>query len=374
MRVALVATTRVECGIASYTDYLGTALKQRGHDVMLFGAELDDRAAYYGRGTSLPYTRCWTRQGWYGGLEKALASFAPSVLHVQHEYGLHLGVSEFSVWIKSQSRPLVVTFHTVPIPGHQQAKDLEWLPRCLSGLRAHAIAHAPHAVEALQAYGVTRTHCIPHGSCGPYMEAGEVERRIARMRLSLPAGGVIGATLGFWTPGKRNDQTVAALLRLLARNRLPPDFVFVFAGQPMGKDAEKGMRETAAQLERAGLADTIRIRPGFIDDALMADYYSAVDFTVANCGPTMYSTTGRGHLAMAYGSPVLAADVPLLEEFRECGLTFSTLAGLDEGIARLANDAGLRAELVVKARAFAEQTSWERVAEMHEQVYEEAVA
>lgn len=373
MRLAFVSSCRVECGIASYTDYLGTALKSRGHDVQIFGMELDDKAAYYGRGTSLPYTRCWTRKGEYGSLDRALAAFSPDVVHAQHEFGLHSDISAFSLWLKSQTHPLVVTLHTVPIPGHEQAKSLEWFPRCLSGLRVHAIAHQANGVAALQAYGVKRTHCIPHGSCGPYAPADIVQRVTSRERLSLPVSGVIGATVGFWTKGKRNDQTIAALIRLLQRKRLPHGFTFVIAGQPMGRESENGMRDAAAVLERAGLADAIRIRPGFVDDALMADYYAATDFTVANCGPTMYSITGRGHLAMAYGSPVLAADVPLLEEFRECGMTFSTLAGLEDGIVKLATDAALRVDLSAKARAFAEQTSWARVAEMHEKVYEEAL-
>jgi len=371
MRIALISTFKQECGIGTYTGYLGSALQARGHEVMVFACDLDECAAYYGRGTTLPYTRCWARNPLdYGSLDAALAAFSPTVVHLEHEYGVYKNPAAIATWCTAQTRPLVVTFHTVPIPGHEQAKDLDWFPRCLASLRVHVIAHAPRAAEALRAYDMRNVHCIPHGSCGPH-ELGDTA--VARMRLSLPQDVVLGGTLGFWTPGKRNEQTVAALVRLLERGRLPTGFTFVIAGQTIGKDAEHGMRHVCAQLERAGLADTIRIRPGFVDDALMADYYAALDFTVANSGPTMYSTTGRGHLAMAYGSPVLAADVPLLEEFHKCGLTFSTLAALEDGITRLANDAALRAELRAKAWAYAEQTSWARVAEMHEQVYEEAV-
>jgi glycosyltransferase involved in cell wall biosynthesis len=293
---------------------------------------------------------------------------------LEHEYGLHKNASAIATWLKSQTRPLVVTLHTVPIPGHEQAQSLDWFPRCLTSLRVHAIAHQQRGVDALRAYGVRNAHCIPHGSCGPYAFADVVRRVTSRERLSLPVSGVIGATVGFWTPGKRNEMTVEALVRLLQRGKLPTGFTFVIAGQPMGKESERAMRNAAANLERAGLAETIRIRPGFVDDALMADYYAAIDFAVSNSGPTMYSITGRGHLAMAYGCPVLAADVPLQEEFRKCGMVFSTLAALEDGITKLANDDGLRAELRDKSRAYAEHTSWARVAEMHEAVYEEASA
>ena len=371
MSVAVVSSYRQECGIGTYTDALGQALVGRGHRVVVLAMQLDARARYFSRGGVLPYVRCWRREGWYADLEKHVSSTASQVFHVEHEYGLHSDPAAFMIWLERLPRPIVITLHTVPDPCLEQERDLRWLPTALSGNRARCIVHQQAGADALRAYGCRQVTIIPHGS-DPGLTP--TPRHEARRRLGLPHDGVLGATLGFWTPGKRNADTMVALMRLISRRALPDDFRFVFAGQPMGGDADAEIRHWCARLEQLKLADRIIVRPGYVDDAVMCDYFGAADFIVANSGPTMFSISGRGHLCMGYGAAVLAADVPLLSEFRECGLVFGSGAQLEDGLRRLAHDVDLRQRLSAQSRAYAEQTSWARVAEMHEQVYEEALS
>lgn len=370
MRIALLSSYASQCGIGTYVDALGRALRDRGHEIRVLAMELDAAAQYYG-GMDLPYVRCWTRDGDYKTVDQNLEAFRPDVLHVQHEYGLHKGLARFSAWIASaRSCPVVTTLHTVPIPGHEQATPLEWMMSVLTRVRGVAIAHQEPAVAALRAYGVERAFCIPHGTGGPFPRG---DRQAARARLRLPPEALVFATMGFWTPGKRNDSSIRAFVTLQKRGALPKDAVFLLAGQPIGEDADADQRKWCVQLERSGLARTVQIRPGFVDDGFIGDYFDAADVIVANSGPTMYSVSGRGHLAMAHGAAVLAAEVPLLHEFKFCGLTFNSQAQLEQGMVKLANDSNLRAELQQRAHNYAAQTSWSNVAAAHESVYKEAV-
>jgi len=374
--IALVSSFATECGIATYTSDLGAALLARGHTVEVFAMHLDARAAYR-RDTRVFYTRCWQREQSFDDDAEPIANFEHlserlgsrfDVVHIQHEYGLYLNIAGFSAWLAGlRNCGVVVTCHTVPVPGTEQAASLEWMMAVLNRCGCHTIAHQDGGVRALRAYGVKHAHCIPHGTP---MGLEPTERAEARRRLGLPATGIVAATLGFWTPGKRNNDTIRATVRLLRAKALPEGFTLVIAGQPMGKEAVDDIQQWCDKMEQAGLSDSIQIRPGFVDDGRLADYYGAADFVIANSGPTMYSTSGRGHLAMAYGAAVLAADVPLLQEFHGCGLTFGGHAGL----ARLAEDAELREQLRQRARDYAELTSWQRVAAEHEAVYTEAMA
>jgi glycosyltransferase involved in cell wall biosynthesis len=375
-----VSSYATECGIATYASDLGAALITRGHTVEILAMHLDARAAYR-RDERVPYVRCWHREQPFDDEDEPLPNFEHlderlgnrfDVIHVQHEYGLYLDIGGFSAWLAGlQRRSVVVTCHTVPVPGTEQAASLDWFMAVLNRCGRHTIAHQEAGAAALRAYGIKHAHCIPHGSP---MGLEPTERSEARRRLGLHADGIVAATLGFWTPGKRNDDTIRAVVRLLRAKALPEGFTLIIAGQPMGQESVDNIQEWCRKLEHAGLSDRIQIRPGFVDDGRLADYYGAADFVIANSGPTMYSTSGRGHLAMAYGAAVLAADVPLLEEFRGCGLTFASCAGLEAWIARLATDAELRTELRQRASDYAALTSWQRVAAAHEAVYTEAMA
>lgn len=370
MRLALLSSFAAECGLATYSSDLAAALIARGHTVEVLAMHLDARAAYRRDRAGVPYVRCWTREGDFSALDERLGSHY-DVVHVQHEYGLYLGTERLSAWLATlRRRGVVVTCHTVPVPGSEQATRLDWMMAVLNRRGCHTIAHQEGGRRALEAYGIKRARCIPHGSP---MGMIPTERTEARRRLQLDAAGIVAVTTGFWTPGKCNCDTITAAVRLLRSKVLPDTFTLVIAGQPIGAESVADIQDWCARLEQAGLSERIQIRPGFVDDGRLADYYGAADFVIANSGPTMHSTSGRGHLAMAYGAAVLAADVPLLAEFRGCGLTFGSYAGLEDGIARLAEDAGLRAVLGARARDYAELTSWAHVAAQHEQVYEEAL-
>lgn len=370
MRIALLSTYAATCGIATYTDALGRVLRARGHEVRVLAMTLDGATQYYGD-VGVPYIRCWTREGNYWGVEDNLTVFHPDVLHIQHEYGLHKDVARFSSWLASMRKcPIVTTLHTVPIPGNEQSVSLEWMMSVLGRINGTVIAHQEPAIAALRAYGVKRTFCIPHGTGGPFPRG---DRQRVRTRLRLPVESLVFATLGFWTPGKRNDNTIRAFVSLRNRNEIPLGTVLLLAGQPIGDVSDTDQRRWCEQLERMGLSTIVQIRPGFIDESYIGDYFDAADVIIANSGPTMYSTSGRGHLAMAYGAAVLAADVPLLHEFKICGLTFASQAQLEQGIVRLAKDDALRAELRQRALNYAAQTSWSNVAAAHEAVYKEAL-
>ena len=368
MRVALVSTYRQECGIATYTDALGQALRKAGCEVEVMAMDLDARAHYYGRGGNLPYTRCWSREGDYTRLTERLHAFCPTVTHIQHEYGCHRGTEMFVDFLHHLNhKRTVMTLHTVPVIGREDSAHIDWLPRVLQSMPAMSlIAHQEGGVAALRAYGCLNVEKIKHGTEILYASSGHATDF---KTLGIPANGVVATTLGFWTPGKRNDQTITAVARLKARGLLPANFVLVIAGQPMGKAAADDMAKWCASVESSGLTDTIRIRPGFVDEALVPAYFSVSDFFILNSGPTMWSTSGRGHMVMGYGAAAIAADVPLLSEFKHCGLTFRSTAELENAILKML-DPETRADCSRQAAAYAVETRWEVIAAQHMALYD----
>ena len=97
---------------------------------------------------------------------------------------------------------------------------------------------------------------------------------------------------------KRPLDIIAAFAAALGRDRR---LVLLIAGEG---EMEGGVR---AEVERLGIASRVRFA-GWIDNAVMADYYALADFTVLASASEGLSMTCLE--SMACGRPVLASDIP----------------------------------------------------------------
>ncbi|HIQ01906.1 MAG TPA: glycosyltransferase family 1 protein, partial [Anaerolineales bacterium] len=117
-----------------------------------------------------------------------------------------------------------------------------------------------------------------------------------------------------------------------------------------------------AQARRMGLEDRV-LFPGYIPEADKAPLLSGA---LAFVFPSLYEGFGLPVLeAQACGCPVICADTSSLPEVAGEGALLVDPAdteGLARGMARLAQDAALRAELVERGFANLRRFSWERCA------------
>src|SRR5437899_1216663 len=87
MKIGMVSTAHAACGIAEYTEMLGLALKELGHDVMVFSEINPKESLPY----ALPFKDCWERNlpPTYTQLRDAVKEWNPDVVHWEYEWGLH---------------------------------------------------------------------------------------------------------------------------------------------------------------------------------------------------------------------------------------------------------------------------------------------
>jgi len=131
----------------------------------------------------------------------------------------------------------------------------------------------------------------------------------------------------------------------------------VIAGR--GRD-EGRLRE---MVREKGAAGRVEFR-GFIPEEEKAEFFSGSGFLVL---PSRYEGQGIVLLeAAACGRPVLVSDIPELAFAVEAGfgVSFKTgdAADLAEKLRLLSGDPGLRREMGMKGRRFAEGYTWERIA------------
>jgi glycosyltransferase involved in cell wall biosynthesis len=122
----------------------------------------------------------------------------------------------------------------------------------------------------------------------------------------------------------------------------------------------ESIERRAAEL---GIADRVRFT-GYVDDG---DLPALLSGALAFVLPSLYEGFGMPVLeAMACGAPVLASNTSALPEVAgDAALLVdpTDTAAIAAGLARLATDAGLRAELRARGLARAAQFTWERCAE-----------
>lgn len=257
---------------------------------------------------------------------------------------------------------LVYTVHNVWQHEGKRA-GLVWLGNRVVFLLAQAVhVHDHETAEVLaRRWGRRRgVYVIPHGN---YVSAypQTCSRAEARAQLGLAPQAFVYLFLGRVRPYKGIEELVAAF-----RGLAEDDAVLLIAGEAQEPEYAEQVRREAATDGR------IRLALGHVADDALQVYFRACDVCVL---PYRHVTTsGAGILALSFGVPLVAPRlgcfVELVGQSGERGLLYDPAA--PEGL-REALQAARRADLAamgVAARRYAEELSWEAIAQEHAAMYQ----
>jgi glycosyltransferase involved in cell wall biosynthesis len=113
---------------------------------------------------------------------------------------------------------------------------------------------------------------------------------------------------------------------------------------------------------------------GYVPDEKLSIAYGAMDMVAY---PSLVATESGALLtAIGHGKPVLATGIPPFREKEEAGalMTFTNAEDMATKIKQILDDAELRQKLEAGAKAYAESVSWNKVAELHVELYESLLA
>lgn len=274
-------------------------------------------------------------------------------------------------------RPLVVTFPDLIY--HQQPADYDRLwrlviesfaPRTARRARAIATLSRCTAEDLARAYGVPRgkIHVVPSGVDDAFFAPITPERVAAvRARYGLPERYALHS--GALVRRKNLVMLVRAFSRFVAAGG--DGLTLALTGRPA-----LGM-PGAAELEAAIGGSPARSRIRLLGHVPAADLPPLYAGAALLLYPTLYEGQGLPPLeAMAVGTPVLASDTPAVAE--ATGDAAVLVDPRDElawaaALARLLDDAGLRASLTARGRAVAAAYAWPRIAQVTLRFYRRAL-
>lgn len=372
MSVAFVSTWPPrQCGIAGYTRRLVGGLRATGlgpvHVIAERGGEPEERPEGQ---VLVAYDR---HSAFAPDIRAAAQRLDASIVHFQHApdlFGLGEALLDTLRGLRADGRRVGLTLHTV----HTRRSGL--LERQLKVAQAHrAIAQLAHGL-VVHSQGAKQVLCdqgvpphkitvIPHGTDAP--QRGDAQRGRALMGFDERARVVLA--FGFIHAQKNLQVLVRALAQA---RRSDPLLHLVLAGKP-GGDAWynraylRGLRLLAV---RHGVQRQVQILQRFIPEDDVLDLHAAARLVALPYRQGYASASGVVHGALAMGRPLLCAAGPKFEEVGEhidpaLLIDAGDVRAWAQGMVRLSGDEAWRAEVLQKIEAYAQATTWPKVAQAH---------
>ncbi|NQT93925.1 MAG: glycosyltransferase [Lentisphaerae bacterium] len=367
MRIGFVSTfPPIECGIATYTQYLNTALRKGGNETFVisqYGAQGHAVFPVFHHGSA----------SFANDVFNTSTRMTPDVVHIQHEYGLYgpqrgVGVIELILRCCMAGIPVVVTLHTV----YEDLKpDEHLILRHMVQDCGAVIVHEDYQKDTLLRYfgalpdAEKKIHVIEHGvrEVTPIPDA--------KQKLELTGKKVV-LLCGYFRPSKGFHKIIDIFPQVCEEE---PDAFLVVAGKTRNIEYVEYRRELFTNLNESPVTDRIAIFRGQFPQYTFDTIIAAADIVALPYEAGAQS--GMMAQCFAQGVPVVTSGLPAFKRLLDRsggGRVAESDADYKDLIVQLLHDDALRADLQANIRAYIKkQAGWSRIAEAHTKVYQSVV-
>jgi glycosyltransferase involved in cell wall biosynthesis len=356
-----------ECGIATFTTDLCTALAAEFGDGRLFAIPVNDPDSSY---LYPEQVRLELEQEDLASYEQA-AEFlnfnGNDIVCLQHEYGIFGGAAGRYILtlLRKLKMPLVTTFHTVlREPDANQRIVLEEIAQ-LSDRLVVMSELAAQLLRDVYAVPAGKIDVIPHGVPDlPFMDPNYFKDKFGT------EGKSVLLTFGLLSPNKGIENVIRALPAILARH---PNVVYIVSGvthphirRREGERYRESLQALAAEL---GVSDQLILNNRFVSAEELVEHVGAADIYITPYRQEAQVVSGTLAIALGAGKAIVSTPYwhakELLADKRGVLVPFESPAAIaTEVIALLENDAERHA---MRKRAYLHSrgTTWPKTAKAY---------
>ncbi len=360
-----------QCGIATFTTDLMTAIERETPSGVSFVVAMNDAGAHHAYPERVRFE---VPQGDIEAYRRA-ADFinvkGADVLSVQHEYGIFGGPAGAHLLelLGALRMPIVTTLHTIlAAPDPQQRAVLEALVN-LSERVVVMSADGAALLQSVHGVDVKKIDVIPHGI--PVVPA-----RDSKAVLGAEDRHVI-LTFGLLSPDKGIEHVIDAMPAILQRHP-NTDYIVLGATHPHVKQqqGETYRLMLQARAERLGVEANVLFHNRFVSHEELVEFLGAADLYITPYLNEAQSTSGT--LAYAVGSGKAVISTPyryareLLAEGRGVLVPWRDSAAIANEVIALLDAPAQRAELQQRAADFGKTMGWPIVARRYVEAFERA--
>lgn len=370
-----------ECGIATYSQDLLTALNQQfDHSFELQVCALEPDGYEHGNDAypkEVKYTLKTHLPIEYAALAKKInASEHISMVLLQHEFGLFQTDDENTIlkFIQSIEKPVATVFHTVlPNPDGNRRGHV----RNIGLLSDSIIVMTNHAADILKndyAVPAKKLTVIPHGThLVPHLNKEDLK---LKYRLK---GRKILSTFGLLSSGKGIETTIEALPHIVSRE---PEVLFLVLGKThpgvIASEGEVYRESLQARIRELNLEDHVIFVNEYLTLKDLLEYLQLTDIYLFTSKDPNQSVSGTFSYAMSCGCPIISTPIPHAKEFLDENtgvmVDFNNPDQLAEAIERLLGDETLRERFKNNGLELMAPTSWENSSIAHAGLFQRLTA
>jgi glycosyltransferase involved in cell wall biosynthesis len=363
-----------ECGIATFTTDLCTALAVEYGQERLFAIPVNDPQSHYDYPDRV---RLELEQEELASYERA-ADFlnfnGNDLVCLQHEYGIYGGAAggHILTLLRKLKMPIVTTLHTVlREPDANQRAVLEEI----AALSDRLVVMSELAAELLRdVYAVPgeKIDVIPHGV--PEMHF--MDPNYFKDRFGTEGKSVL-LTFGLLSPNKGIENVIRALPAILERH---PNVVYIVTGVThphiRRREGERYREELIALAEELGVSSQLILNNRFVSAEELMEHVGAADIYITPYRHEAQVVSGTLAIALGAGKAIISTPYwhakELLAEGRGMIVPFDNPGAIANAVLRLLENDAERHAMRKRAYLYSRATTWPKTARAYMACFQRA--
>jgi glycosyltransferase involved in cell wall biosynthesis len=353
-----------ECGIATFTTDLCTALAAEYGQERLFAIPVNDPQAHYDYPDQVRLELEQEEPSSYERAADFLNFNGNDLVCLQHEYGIYGGSagSHILKLLRKLKMPLVTTLHTVlREPDAQQRAVLEEIAT-LSDRLVVMSELAAQLLRDVYAVPEEKIDLIPHGV--PEMHF--MDPNYFKDRFGTEGKSVL-LTFGLLSPNKGIENVIRALPAILARH---PNVVYIVSGVThphiRRREGERYREELQALAVELSVSGQLIFNNRFVDAEELIEHVGAADIYITPYRHEAQVVSGTLAIALGAGKAIISTPYwhakELLAQERGVIVPFDDPSSIADAVLRLLENDAERHAMRKRAYLYSRETTWPKTA------------
>lgn len=365
-----------ECGIATYTLDLITALKNKFWDTFTLSVcALENTFEKFSYPKEVSCVLDTDNEKSYDDLVRIINNnHKVKMVFVQHEFGLFKATeTRFLQFLNQINKPILIAFHTVlPNPSQEFVKTIKAIDKAVAGF---IVMTQSSAKIVMNDYGIKseKITVIPHGThLVEYFD-----KNMLKQKYGLEDRKII-ATFGLLSSGKCIETTINALRKIVKKH---PEVLFLIIGKThpsvLKKEGEKYRSTLVTKINALQLESNVKMINHYLPLNELLDYLQLTDVYLFTSNDRNQAVSGTFSYAISCGCPIVSTPIPhAVEVFKnDAGIIidFENSEQLAQQVIRLLDDESLRKRLSANGIHKLAPTAWENSANAHALLFNEVM-
>lgn len=362
-KLGVVSTWNTKCGIAEYTKYLVSNLRNP-EEIKIFANKVSSKDLIETDGDNV--IRCW--EPYFDDLSALCNKILESdldIIHVQFNFGLFElnALADMVKKLKEKGIKLIITFHSIgdtefmnkPIKLDTIKKELKLVDKIW--------VHTSNDVKKLFEKGIVGNVIkIPHGNV--VFDNNEKKE----IKAGIFNNSKIISTFGFLLPHKGVLETIQALPSIISEY---PDALFLVVSSIFPDEISKKYYEICKkEVSNLGINKHVIFFTDFLEKEEIIYLLQASDIVVMPYKDTKEAASGAIRFALASHRPVIVTNIPIFSEFEDEVYKIPSCSPdeIKKGIMTLYENEKLQKEVARSAERKIKEISWSNIANTYENV------